>query len=143
MLATGASMAFYLCLRSSEYVSRTVIPIEDSHQFLSVDVQFMLNYGSLRFVDSNKIHNLAFHDFKVVKFSMLHAKNIRQDYGVPIWFSTLDAAGQSVPFVHLMYLWSKHSDRKDDDPFLSFRRNNVLNCLLYSDIVIHIRSDCV
>ena len=48
MLATGISMAFYLCLRSSEYVSRTVIPIEDSHQFLSADVEFMLNDESLQ-----------------------------------------------------------------------------------------------
>ena len=65
---------------------------------------------------------------------MLHAKNIRQDYGVPIWFSTLDAEGQPVPFVHLVYLWSKHSVRNADDPFLSFRRSGELICLLYSDI---------
>ena len=134
MLATGVSMAFYLCLRSSEYASRTVIPIADNHQFLSADVQFMLNDGSQRFVDSNKISHLAFDNFKIIKFSMLHAKNIRQDYGVPIWFSTENAAGESVPFVHLMFLWAKHSVRNDEDPFLSFRRNNVLHCLLYSHI---------
>ena len=134
MLATGISMTFYLCLRSSEYVSRTVIPIEDSHQFLSADVEFMLNDESLRFVASNNIHGLNYQDFKVVKFSMLHAKNIRQDYGVPIWFSTVDAEGQPVPFVHLVYLWSRHSVRNADDPFLSFRHSGELICLLYSDI---------
>ena len=134
MLATGISMAFHLCLRSSEYVSRTVVPIEDSHQFQSTDVEFMLNDGSLRFVASNDIQQRTFRDFKVVKFSMLHAKNIRKDFGVPIWFSTVDAQGQSIPFVHLVYLWSRHSIRNANDPFLSFRRNGELSCLLYSDI---------
>ena len=134
MLATGISMAFHLCLRSSEYVSRTVVPIEDSHQFLSADVEFMLNDESLRFVASNNIHGLKYQDFKVVNFSMLHAKNIRQDYGVPIWFSTVDAEGKPVPFVHLVYLWSRHSVRNADDPFLSFRHSGELICLLYSDI---------
>ena len=134
MLATGISMAFYLCLRSSEYVSRTIVPIEDGHQFLSADVEFMINDESMTFVASNNIQDLTFQDFKVVKFSMLHAKNIRQDYGVPIWFSTLDADRKPVPFVHLVYLWSKHSVRNADDPFLSFRSSNELSCLLYSDI---------
>ena len=133
MLATGISMAFYLCLRSSEYVSRTIVPIDDTHQFLSTDVEFMLNDGTLQFVASHNLHQYSYHQFKVVKFSMLHAKNIRQDYGVPIWFSKLDSTGQSVPFVHLIFLWSKHSTRNADDPFLSFRRMGVLTCLLYSD----------
>jgi hypothetical protein len=53
ILATGISMAFFLCLRSSEYVSRTIAPIEDSHQFLSADVEFMLNDGTKTFIASN------------------------------------------------------------------------------------------
>ena len=134
MLATGISMAFYLCLRSSEYVSRTIVPIEETHQFLSTDVEFMLNDGTQRFVASHNLYHYNFHQFKVVKFSMLHAKNIRQDYGVPIWFSTIDSTGQSVPFVHLIFLWSKQSTRIDVDPFLSFRHMGTLTCLLYSDI---------
>ena len=134
MLATGISMAFYLCLRSSEYVSRTVVPIEETHQFLSTDVEFMLNDGTLSFVASHNLYNYSFHQFKVVKFSMMHAKNIRQDYGVPIWFSTTDSTGNAVPFVQLMFLWSKHSTRNAADPFLSFRRMGALTCLLYSDV---------
>ena len=76
-------------------------------------------------------------NFIISKWSSLACcmpKNIRQDYGVPIWFRTLDSAGQSVSFVHLVYLWSKNSKRNADNPFLSFRRMGVLNCLLYSDI---------
>ena len=30
MLATGVSLAYHLCLRSSEYVTRTVVPLDDS-----------------------------------------------------------------------------------------------------------------
>ncbi len=66
---------------------------------------------------------------------MLHAKNIRNyDFGVPMWFSTTDASGQSVPFVRLVYLWARHSQRLGSDPFLSFRANGQLKCLLYKDI---------
>ena len=74
MLATGISMAFFLCLSFSEYVSRTIVPIEDTHQFLSTDVEFMLNDGTMRFVASNNIQAFKFYHFKVVKFSILHAK---------------------------------------------------------------------
>ena len=87
ILATGILMAFYLCLRSNEYVSRTIIPIEDTYQFLSADVESMLNDGSMRFIASNNIQAFAFHEFKVVKFSMLHAKKIRQDYGDQFYLS--------------------------------------------------------
>ena len=34
MLATGISMGYYLCLRCSHYISKTILPIEDTHQFL-------------------------------------------------------------------------------------------------------------
>jgi hypothetical protein len=134
MLATGISMAFFLCLRSSEYVSRTIIPIEDTHQFLSSAVEFMLNDGTRTFIASHQLHNFDFGQFSILKFSMLHAKNIRNDYGVPMWFSTTDASGQSVPFVRLVYLWARHSQRLGSDPFLSFRANGKLKCLLYKDI---------
>ena len=103
MLATGISMAFFLCLRSSEYVSRTIIPIEDTHQFLSSAVEFMLNDGTRTFIASHQLHNYDFGQFSILKFSMLHAKNIRNDFGVPMWFSTTDASGQSVPFMRLVY----------------------------------------
>jgi hypothetical protein len=65
---------------------------------------------------------------------MLHAKNIRNDFGVPMWFSTTDASGQSAPFVRLVYLWARHSKRLGSDPFMSFRANGQLMCLLYKDI---------
>ena len=31
MLTTGVAVAYFLCLRSSEYVSKTIVPIEDNH----------------------------------------------------------------------------------------------------------------
>jgi len=65
---------------------------------------------------------------------MQHAKNIRNDFGVSIWFSTHDNNHQPVPFVHLVYQWSKHSLQFDEDPFLSFRVQDRLTCLLYKDI---------
>ena len=139
MLATGIYMAFFLCLRSSEYISKTVVPLADTHQFLTSDVEFALNDSSMTLVPSNRLHNYDYSAFKIVKFSMLHAKNIRNDFGVPIWFSTFQKE-QPVPFVHLIYLWSKHSFRLDSDPFLSYRHAGTLKCLLYSDIQRAVKS---
>ena len=134
MLATGVYMGFYLCLRSSEYISKTIVPLIDTHQFKSTDVQFVLNDACFTLVNSNQIRHYQYTDFKTVKFSMQHAKNIRNDFGVPIWFSTQDINHHPVPFVHLVYQWSKHSLRFDGDPFLSFRVQDRLTCLLYKDI---------
>jgi len=134
MLATGISIGFYLCLRCSEYISKTIVPLEDPHQFLSSDVQFMLNDGSQTLIDSNLVQHHHWHQIKLVKFSLQHAKNIRRAYGVPIWFSARTPAGQDVPFVRLLYHWSQHSPRHRADPFLSYRTANGLTCLLYADI---------
>ena len=40
MSAVGVSMAYSLCLRASEYVSKTKIPDPESHQFHSKSVEF-------------------------------------------------------------------------------------------------------
>ena len=134
MLATGVYMGFFLCLRSNEYISKTVVPLIDTHQLLSTDVQFVLRDARHTLVNSNQIRHYKYTDFKTVKFSMRHAKNIRNDFGVPIWFSTNDDNHQPFPFVHLVYQWSKHSLRFDEDPFLSFRVQDRLTCLLYATI---------
>ena len=131
MLVTGVYVAFFLCLRSSKYVPKTVVPLEDTHQFLSTDVQFVLNNPPFTLINSNRIGNYAYKDFKTVKFSLLHAKNIRNDFGVPIWFSTHDTTHQPMPFVLWIYQWSKHSLRLDGDPFLSYRVRGQLFCLLH------------
>ena len=140
MLATGVQMGFFLCLRSSEYISKRVVPLVDTHQFLSTDVQFVLRDGQFTLINSNQIRHYEYTDFKTVKFSMQHAKNIRNGFGVPIWFSTHDSNLQPVPFVHLVYKWSKHSLRFDADPFLSFRVQDRLTCLLYTDIQAAVKS---
>ena len=128
MLATGVYMGFFLCLRSSECISKTVVPLVDTHQFLSTDVQLVLHDEHYTLVNSNQIRHYEYKDFKTVQFSMQHAKNIRNDFGVPIWFSTHDNNNQPVPFVHLVYQWSKHSLRFDADPFLTFRMQDRLTC---------------
>ena len=140
MLATGVYTAFFLCLRSSEYVSKTIVPLADTHQFLSTGVQFVLKGPHFTLINSNQIGNYVYNDFKTVKFSLLHAKNIRNDYGVPIWFSTHDKSQQPIPFVHLIYQWSKHSLRLDSDPFLSYRVRGHLFCLLNSHIEAAVKS---
>ena len=125
MLATGISMAFFLCLRS-----RTLIPIEDTHRFLSSAVEFMLNDGTKTFVANHQLHNYNFGQFSILKFSMLHAKkHIRNDFGVLMWFSTTNAYGQSVTLVRLVYLCARHSQRLGSDPLfviLSKRTVKVL-----------------
>ena len=95
MLATGVYVAFFLCLRSSEYVSKTVVPLADTHLFMSTDVQFVLNDPQFTLINSNQIGTYAYEDLKTVKFSLLYAKNIRNDFGVPIWFSTHDKTHSS------------------------------------------------
>jgi len=86
LLATGVSMGFYLCLRSSQYISKTVIPLVDTHQFLSTDIQFVLHDKHFTLVNSNQIRHHTYTDFKTVKFSMRHAKNIRNDFGALFGF---------------------------------------------------------
>jgi hypothetical protein len=49
--------------------------LADTHQFMSTDVQFVLNDQPFTFFNSNQIGNYAYEDFKTVKFSLLHAKN--------------------------------------------------------------------
>jgi hypothetical protein len=139
MLATGVSLAYHLCLRSSEYVTRTIVPIDDSHQFKTSEVQFMLNDGSFTLITSNKLQ-CPYSAIKLVKFSMLHAKNIRRDYGVPIWFSATDTNNKPIPFVQLLYRWSTTSLRSDSDPFLSFRSHRALHCLLYKTIQLALKA---
>ena len=112
----------------------------DTHQFMSTDVQFVLNDQQFTLINSNQIGNYAYEDFKTVKFSLLHAKNIRNDFGAPIWFSTHDKAHQPLPFVLLVYKWSKHLLRLDADPFLSYRVRGHLFCLLYSHIQAAVKS---
>ena len=57
MLATGMYMAFFLCLRSSHYISKTVVPLMNTHQFLTTDVKFVLNDNSMTLVASKQLQN--------------------------------------------------------------------------------------
>ena len=59
---------------------------------------------------------------------------------MPIWFSTHDTTHQPIPFVLLIYQWSKHSLRLDGDPFLSYRVRGQLFCLLHSHIQAAVKS---
>jgi len=85
-------------------------------------------------IDSHLVQQQQWHQFKLVKFSLLYAKNIRRHYGVPIWFSAQTSAGQDVPFARLLFFRSQCSQRHSADPFWSYRTANGLTCLLYIDI---------
>lgn len=74
MLATGIYKAFFLYLHSSEYITKTVVPLADTHQFLSTDVQFVLNDRQYTLFNSNQFRDFEYNDIKTVKFSLLHAK---------------------------------------------------------------------
>jgi hypothetical protein len=99
----------------------------------------MLTDGSHAFIDSHVLQHYQWQQIKLVKFSLLHAKNIRQDYGVPIWFSTADKHGHDVHFVRLLFYWAQRSQRRSSDPFLSYRNDRGLNCLLYKDIKLAVK----
>ena len=55
-------------------------------------------------------------------------------------FSATDKNNQPIPFVHLLYRWATTSLRHDSDPFLPFRSNRTLNCLLYKNIQSALKS---
>jgi hypothetical protein len=94
-----------------------MVPIEDCHQFLTSDVEFILNDNTLHLHVSNEMHKYTWNDIRKLKFSL---------------FRSTDKNGQSIPFVQLMYLWATKSHRLHNDPFLSYRHYAGLTCLLYS-----------
>ena len=56
MLAVGVGMAYYLCLRASEYASKTKTPDPESHQFDSKSVEFKCFHSS-NLVPSSRMHS--------------------------------------------------------------------------------------
>jgi len=134
MLATGVSMAYHLCLRASEYASKTKIPHPESHQFDSHSVEFQCT-GLPPLVPSSSMATISWSKVQLVKFTIQHAKNIRKGYGIPICFTTEGATGDALEFLQLVYLWAHLSTRHPDDPFLSHRsRTGRLSCLVYTQV---------
>jgi hypothetical protein len=134
MLAVGVSMAYYLCLRASEYVSKTKVPNPESHQFDSRSVEFKC-FSTNYLVPSSSMHSICWTSVDIIRFTIQHAKNIRRGHGVPIWFSTNENNADAIAFLQLVYLWSRISTRLPDDPFLSYRTDSgTLNCLVYTKV---------
>jgi hypothetical protein len=128
MLAVGVSMAYHLCLRISEYASKTKIPHPESHQFDFQSVEFQCSNKST-LIPSFTLRKISWYDIKLVKFTIQHAKNVRAGYGIPICFTTEDAADDALAFLQLVYLLAHLSERQPNDPFLSYRsRNGHLTC---------------
>jgi hypothetical protein len=97
MLAVGVSMAYHLCLRISEYASKTKIPHPESHQFDSQSVEFQCSNKSTLF-PSFALRTISWYDTTLVKFTIQHAKNVRAGYGIPICFTTEDATDDALAF---------------------------------------------
>jgi hypothetical protein len=134
MLAVGVGMAYYLCLRASEYASKTKTPDPESHQFDSKSVEFQC-FHMANLVPSCRMHSTCWTSVEIVKFTIQHAKNIRKGHGVPIWFSTQEDNADAIAFLQLVYLWSRMSTRLPDDPFLSYRSiSGILCCLVYTTV---------
>jgi hypothetical protein len=134
MLATGVSMAYHLCLRASEYVSKTKIPHPESHQFDSQSVEFQCS-GVPQLVPSSSMITIPWTKVTLIKFTIQHAKNVRKGYGIPICFTTNGATGDALEFLQLVYLWAHMSTRQPGDPFLSHRsRAGRLTCLVYTQV---------
>ena len=134
MLATGVSMAYHLCLRASEYVSKTKIPHPASHQFESRSVEFQ-SAGIRQLIPSSSMTSISWRRITLIKFTIQHAKNVRRGYGIPICFTTEGATGDALEFLQLVYLWAHVSTRDPDDPFLSYRsRTGHLSCLVYAQV---------
>jgi hypothetical protein len=127
------TFAFAFELRASEYASRTKVPDPESHQFDSKSVEFKC-FGSTELIPSSRLHTIRWTNIEIIRFTIQHAKNIRKGYGVPIWFSTQEPNEDAVAFLQLVYLWAHMSQRLDDDPFLSYRSNGTLHCLVYTSV---------
>ena len=141
MLATGVSMAYHLCLRASEYVSKTKIPHTASHQFDSRSVEFNCT-GIPQLVPSSSMITISWSRITLIKFTIQHAKNVRKGYGIPICFTTEGATGDALEFLQLVYLWAHMSTRDPDNPFLSHRsRTGRLSCLVNTQ-VCHAITNC-
>ena len=137
--AVAVSMAYYLCLRSSEYVSRTSTPRPEAHQFDSQSVEFQLGG---RLVSSHLMPRFHWNQVELVKFTLQHAKNIKGGYGVPIWFAVNGLEQDALMFLQLVFLWAQMSLRNRDDPFLSHRTAaGRLDCLTYKTFQATIK-DC-
>jgi hypothetical protein len=134
VIAVGVSMAYHLCLRASEYASRTKIPNPESHQFDSQSVEFQcIAIDSL--VPSYSMQNISWHRVKLIKFTIQHAKNIRSGFGIPISFDTNVTNPDALSFLQLVYLWAHISSRTATDPFLSYRSAaGTLHCLVYAQV---------
>ena len=65
--AVAVAMAYYLCLRSSEYVSKTATPQEDAHQFDSQSIEFQVNG---RLIGSHQMRHYKWHQIELVKFTV-------------------------------------------------------------------------
>ena len=134
MLAVGVSMAYHLCLRISEYASKTKIPHPESHQFDSKSVEFQCS-TTYALIPSFALRTTSWYNIKLVKFTIQHAKNVRAGYGIPICFTTHDATEDALAFLQLVYIWAHLSERHLNDPFLSYRsRKGHLICLVYTQV---------
>lgn len=134
MLAVGVSMAYYLCLRASEYVSKSTIPDPESHQFDSKSVEFQC-FNTTTLIPSSGMRSICWTSIEIVRFTIQHAKNVRRGYGIPIWFSTNEDNPDAIAFLQLIYLWARMSTRLPDDPFLSYRSDmGILHCLVYANV---------
>lgn len=97
--AVAISMAYYLCLRSSEYVSRTSTPHPDSHQFDSQSVEFQIGG---RLIPSHLMKHYEWNQVELVKFTLQHAKNIKGGFGIPIWYTVDGIDNDAVTPTHLL-----------------------------------------
>jgi len=67
MLAVGVGMAYYLCLRASEYVSKTKTPDPESHQFDSKSVEFKC-FHMANLVPSCHMYSTCWTSVEIIKF---------------------------------------------------------------------------
>jgi len=140
MIAVAISMAYYLSLRASEYISKTLVPNSETHQFESQSIEFLLHDTSI-LLPSHQLSRVLWKDIAVIRFTLQHAKNIKQGFGIPIWFTTTEENEDVTAFLQLVFLWAKMSNRMANDPFLSFRdKTGSLHCLQYTTIQRVIKS---
>jgi len=97
MLAVGVSMTYCLCLRASEYVSKSTIPDPESHQFDFKSVEFQCFITS-NLIPSSNMQSICWTSVEIVRFTIQHANNIRRGHGVPVWFSPNEDNPDAIAF---------------------------------------------
>ena len=140
---TGLGVGIYN-LTNSELITYAVmaLPFEVSNEskrqntmeFIAVVLGLLLAWRASLHHFTYNLHGDSISSLAWAKADWVNSTLARQ---TNINFTTISV---HLPFVQLLYRWATTFLRNDSDPFLSFRSNTTLHCLLYKNIQSALKS---